>query len=123
MQLDSLGKRLQISVRWAIFGDIEMPLASNIVKFGLGLAAVACLFVRNNLFKVYAKAGYAQSDAISGHVVNVNNHGSISYITRAQHHSLLMLNVAGVSLFLIAVLIDLFSRDFFDRVLHLLKLR
>lgn len=84
---------------------------------------MACGLLENGYFETYSRAGYGHFDAVSGHIVELNNHGAISYITLAQDRVLSLLTIGAFSFFLIAVLLDLFERGVLGRTLHFVRPR
>ena len=79
-----------------------------ILKLIFGSLALVEWLAHAYLYRVYVDAG--NSVASSESPVEVNVHGSIVFITKAQDQNLTSLAVAVFSTFAIAILIDLYLR-------------
>jgi hypothetical protein len=69
------------------------------LAFAPGLASLYLWFA-------YFDSGPRSADYSSGHVVPLNNHGNVHYITAAQDHKITVLQIIAGSLFAIGFLIQ-----------------
>jgi hypothetical protein len=88
--------------------DKDMRLAVEIPKIALAISGVGLWVYHTVLFNDLALNGSKKGDAL--HVVQLNDHGSYSYITLAQSSELTHVAYAAGLLFSLAVLIDLIQR-------------
>ena len=87
-----------------------MKLAFIVVKFLAGGLGVVLFFYRNSLFTEFARAGTSKID--STHIVLLNNHGSISFITAEQDARLQTLLILSIVLLALMFGIHFLQRRF-----------
>ncbi len=81
----------------------------KVTQFVIALIGVASIFLHNYLYTLYAKSGCNSVEIVKGCIVEINNHGSISYITEGQNLTLILLVTAFVLFAGVAALMQLYQ--------------
>jgi len=87
---------------------MNLKAVLKFLQFVLAIAALMFWGSHGIAYSTFMREGSRTSDAL--HVIELDQHGSIAFITRHQSHVLSSLLACSVGCFLVAAVIDLYRR-------------